>query len=226
MRILLDELEGRGGEVASDEELAALYEPPDPWLRVNFVSTVDGAATGADGKSGSINNAADKRVFDLLRTQADAMVVGAGTLRVEGYAVPRLPLVVVSRRADVPTTLREGPSGRILMATWGGAEGLAEAREILGGDQLIVTGEHDMDLAAMRDQLAERGFTRLLSEGGPHLFHALLGAGLVDELDLTLTPMLVAGGGPRITAGPALELDATPKVLLEEDGTLIGRWFT
>ena len=102
----------------SDDELARAYAPlAEPWLRVNFVSTVDGAAQGEDGLSKSINNPADKRVFDTLRRHADCLVVGAGTLRTEGYDVPRLPLVVVSRSGDVPPTLREAPEGRILMAT-------------------------------------------------------------------------------------------------------------
>ena len=67
-----------------------------------MVSTVDGAATGESGDSKSINNAADKQVFDLLREQADVLVVGAGTLRIEGYAVPPKPLVVVTRSGEVP----------------------------------------------------------------------------------------------------------------------------
>ena len=93
-----DHLELRRLADLSDDELAAAYAPEsEPWLRVNFVSTLDGAAQGSDGLSGSINNAADKRVFDALRARADCLVVGAGTLRSEEYDVPRVPLVVVSR---------------------------------------------------------------------------------------------------------------------------------
>lgn len=225
MRILLDELSSHSGE-ATDADLEELYAAPqESWLRVNFVSSVDGAATGSDGRSGTINNAADKRVFTLLRRLADVLVVGAGTLRIEGYGVPDLPLVVVSRRAAVPDKLRDAPTGRVLLATWAGAEGLEEARGLLGDEQVLITGEQGMDLAALRAQLAERGMRQVLSEGGPHLFRSMLAAGVVDELDLTLAPMLVAGGGPRITAGATLDVPLAPKVLLEEDGSLIGRWF-
>ena len=85
MRILTDELGGATGEAT---DLVALYRPPSlPWLRVNMVSTLDGAANGASGKSGSINNDADKQVFHALRAQADAIVVGAGTARTERYRV-------------------------------------------------------------------------------------------------------------------------------------------
>ena len=88
------------------EDLGELYAAPrQPWLRVNMVSSVDGAATGDSGKSGSLNNAADKRVFDHLRSVAHVIVVGAGTARTEGYRPTDRPIVVVSRRAEVPESL-------------------------------------------------------------------------------------------------------------------------
>lgn len=226
MRILLDETHGRTGEVRDDDDLAALYAAPQAsWLRMNFVATVDGAATGADGRSGSINNPVDKRVFDLLRRLADAVVVGAGTLRNEGYRPLDRPLVVVSRRGDVPERLRGAEAGRVLLATWAGSGGLDEARELLGKEHVLVLGEHEVDLAQLRPQLAERGLHQLLSEGGPHLFHSMAEAGVVDELDLTWVPLLVAGGGVRALEGPPLEVAMRPQALLEEDGTLLGRWF-
>src|SRR5690242_3973823 len=121
--------------VGESDSLAELYAVPweaESWLRVNMVSSVDGAATGDAGDSKSINNDADKVVFDLLRSQADVLVVGAGTLRTEGYAVPPMPLVVVSRSAEIPPSLAEAPTGRLLMATVGTSDGLGEARERLG----------------------------------------------------------------------------------------------
>ena len=100
------------------DELPELYAAPDqPWLRVNMVATVDGAATGEDGTSRSINNGADKVVFDLLRDLSDALVVGAGTVRIEGYAVGRKPLVIVTRSGLVPPTQRSADRGQVLMAT-------------------------------------------------------------------------------------------------------------
>lgn len=226
VRILLDELTERAGAVADDAELAALYAAPDEsWLRMNFVATIDGAATGSDGRSGSINNAVDKRVFDLLRELADVVVVGAGTLRSEGYRPLDKPLVVVSRRGEVPERLRDGRPGQVLMATWAGAEQLDEARKVLGEEHVLVLGDQDVDLARLRPLLGERGLRQVLSEGGPHLFHSLLDAGCVDELDLTWVPLLVGGGGLRALEGSALEVALTPQLLLEEDGTVLGRWF-
>ncbi|MDR7252111.1 riboflavin biosynthesis pyrimidine reductase [Nocardioides sp. BE266] len=209
----------------TDDDLARIYAPHgQPWLRVNFVSTVDGAATGSDGLSGSINNAADKRVFDALRERADCLVVGAGTLRAEEYDVPRLPLVVVSRSADVPPTLRDAPRGRVLMATIGSADGLEAARESLGDDHVLVLGDDEIDLAALKQALAERGWTEQLCEGGPSLFADLLAAGVVDELCLTIVPMLAGGDAPRITTGAEVDARLRPALLLEQDGTLLGRW--
>jgi riboflavin biosynthesis pyrimidine reductase len=222
-----DDLELQHLADLSDEEVTTLYAPRgEPWLRVNFVSTVDGAAQGPDGLSKSINNAADKRVFDALRRQADCLIVGAGTLRAESYDVPRLPLVVVSRTGLVPPSLRDAPPGRVLMATMSRAPALAEARASLGADQVMELGEDAVDLAALKARLAERGWVDQLSEGGPHLFGSLLAAGVVDELCLTIVPSLLGGDHLRIVAGVSIDVDLRPITLLEQDGTLLGRWLT
>ncbi|WP_242497981.1 dihydrofolate reductase family protein [Nocardioides glacieisoli] len=209
----------------SDDELAAAYTPErEPWLRVNFVSTVDGAAQGSDGLSGTINNDADKRVFDALRRRADCLVVGAGTLRSEEYDVPALPLVVVSRSADLPPTLADAPRGRILMATVASSDGLAAAREALGEENVLVLGDDEIDLALLKSELGDRGWTEQLCEGGPSLFADMLAAGVVDELCLTIVPMLTGGDAVRIATGADLDVALRPALLLEQDGTLLGRW--
>ena len=186
----------------TDADLDAAYAVPSrPWLRVNMISTVDGAATGPDGRSGGINNAADKRVFDTLRRLCDAVVVGAGTARDEGYRPFAKPLVLVSRRGEVPPRLRDAPAGSVLMATCAAADHLDETRMLLGDDQVLVLGQHRVDLAELKRTLADRGLTSLLSEGGPSLLRALLAEGVVDELDVTTVPRLLAGEHPRITDG-------------------------
>jgi riboflavin biosynthesis pyrimidine reductase len=216
-------LVGPAGAVPDD--LATLYAAPaDPWLRVNMVSTVDGAATGESGRSGSINNEADHRVFAHLRATADAIIVGAGTARAEGYGVADVPLVVVSRRGDVPERLRGAPPGAVLLATCGAAEGLEEARDLLGADQVLVLGSHRVDPAGLRRSLVDRGHTRLLAEGGPHLLRDLLAAGVVDELCATTVPRLIAGTHPRITDGAPVDVPLRLLTLLEHDGTLLARW--
>lgn len=209
----------------TDDELTGLYAPlGEPWLRVNFVSTLDGAAQGDDGLSKSINNAADKRVFDTLRRRADCLVVGAGTLREEEYAVPAIPLVVVSRSGHVPESLRKAPEGRVLMASTAAAEGLDAARSLLGDEQVLVLGDDEVDLVELKSRLAARGWTDQLCEGGPALFAAALEAGVVDELCLTVVPRLLGGDHARITAGADLDVELRPHSLLEDEGTLLGRW--
>ena len=206
------------------DDLAQVYAAPTPWLRVNMVSTVDGSATGDSGRSGSINNAADKRVFDTLRHLADVIVVGAGTARTEGYGPVSTPIVLVSRHAEVPERLRGAERGLVLMATCAHADHLDEARELLGDDNVLVLGSHRVDLAGLRSALVGRGWTSILCEGGPHLLRDLVAQGVADELTCTLVPRLVAGTHPRITDGPPIDVPLTLHTLLEEDGTLLGRW--
>ena len=183
------------------DDLDELYAVPRlPWLRVNMVSSVDGAATGDSGKSGSLNNAADKVVFDHLRSVADVVVVGAGTARAEGYRPTDRPIVVVSRRDELPETLRGADPGSVLV-------------EPLG------------DAVEFRRSLVERGWSTILCEGGPSLLGDLLAAGVVDELCTTTVPRVVAGGGPRILAGPPVDVPLRLHTLLEQEGTLLARWF-
>jgi riboflavin biosynthesis pyrimidine reductase len=216
MRVLLGE----------GDDLRAAYAAPDrPWLRVNMVSTVDGAATGDDRTSRSINNEADHEVFDLLRELADAVVVGAGTVRSERYALGRKPLVVVSRSAGVPETQRGAAPGAVLMATVSTAEHLQEARDLLGDDHVLVLGSHRVDLARMKDELVLRGFRHLLCEGGPHLLRDLLDQGVADEIDTTIVPRVVGGPHTRITDGPPVDVPLPLHTLLESDGTLLARWW-
>jgi riboflavin biosynthesis pyrimidine reductase len=208
------------------DDLAELYAAPSqPWLRVNMITTLDGAASGESGTSGSINNAVDKRVFDTLRGLADAIVIGAGTARIEGYRPAAVPIVVVSRSGEVPVTLRGADPGKVVMATCTGAPHLAETRELLGPDHVLTLGSHHVDLVELKQHLVDRGWRDLLSEGGPHLLHELLAQGVADELTATLTPRVVAGPGPRMVEGPLIDVPLDLRLLLEEDGTLLGRWF-
>ena len=182
-------------------DLREVYAAPEtPWLRVNMVSTIDGAATGESGLTASINNEVDQRVFALLRELADVVVIGAGTARAEGYPPLDVPLVVVSRSGRVPEALRDA--------------------------QVLVLGSHRVDLAQLKQELVDRGFREILCEGGPHLLRDLLDQGVADEVACTFVPRLVSGAHPRITDGPPIDVPLRLHTLVEEDGTLLGRWLT
>ena len=231
-------------DALGDAALYAAYAPPrEPWLRANMVSSLDGSATGADGRSGGINTDADHVVFELLRAQSHAVVVGAGTLRDEGYSPisvderwrglrqgdglpPALPLVAVSNRGDVPPRLAGADDGSVLLATAAEAPGLEEARSSLGEQHVIVCGEERVDPADLVETLGRRGWTRLLTEGGPTWLSTLVGHGLLDELCLTIAPTLVGGDHPRPLSGDDVAVDLDLHALLEHEGTLLGRWLT
>jgi riboflavin biosynthesis pyrimidine reductase len=232
-----------GGDVDLAGLAAAYVRPVDAprWVSVNMVSTLDGAATGADGVTGSINSPSDKLVFDLLRALSDIVVIGAGTARAEGYGpltldpeyaalrtelglAPMLPLALVTRTGQVPERLRHAAMGAVLVITSAACPALAQLRADLGHDQVIVAGDTDVDLGSALTSLVGRGFHRIHSEGGPRLLGDLLHAGLVDELCLTLSPLLVAGPHRRIVEAAGVRVSLLPHVLLHADGDLIGRW--
>jgi riboflavin biosynthesis pyrimidine reductase len=236
MRLLMaDGIRHSPGASLDDAALAEVYAPPpEPWLRVNFVSTLDGAAAGPDGRTGSINTPADHVVFALLRRLSDVVVVGAGTVRDEGYG--RLggrgghapTLAVVTNSGLVPEKVLQPVPGRgdvlVITREKAPAANLARMREALGEDGVVLAGRDSVDLRLLRASLEERGLHRMLSEGGPMLMAGMLAAGLVDELDLTWAPSLIGGAHPRITTGGALDVTLEPMVLVESGGTVMGRW--
>lgn len=251
MRVLLNdvlpEVAAPGGEV-DDAGLEALYAYPGtgrPWVRANMVATLDGAATGGDGRTGSINTPADNRVYRLLRDLSDVVLVGAGTAREESYRRPRPrsgrpaeraaaegrapwpELALVSRTAAVPRLLAapESDRGGVLMVTCAsaGEEALDRARALLGPERVLVSGGDTVDLPAAVAALADRGLPRVLCEGGPRLLADLASCGALDELCLTLVPLLSGGGGPRIAVGAPVGRQYLPRLVLESEGTLLHR---
>lgn len=226
MRVLLhaDDPSWAGRGIGEDD-LPALYAPPEGgWLRANMIATLDGGATGPDGRSGTINNDVDFAVFSTLRRGADVVVVGAGTARAEGYSPVEVPLAVASLSGDVPEGLRDAAPGRVMLCTCADSPGLQGARRLLGDEHVIVTGDETLDLSALRSALHERGHRSILTEGGPGLLTDMLAAGVVDELCLTWVPRMLGGEHPRIAGGPDLDVALTPMLLLEHQGTLLGRW--
>lgn len=218
-------------------ELADAYRvPAGRHLRVNFVASLDGAVS-VDGRSGGLGSDGDRRVFRMLRALSDAVLVGAGTAAAEGYRpvlpdspVGRLraqlgrpsvaPVVIVSRRASLAPDdqLVTGAVTPTLLVTCAAADADRRAALTSAGVEVLVCGDDDVDLPTALDALAGRDLEQVLCEGGPALFAAALAAGVVDELDLSIAPLLV-GGGPGLlpSALPAPPRAELVQALTEDD---------
>jgi riboflavin biosynthesis pyrimidine reductase len=140
---------------------------------------------------------------------------------------PTAPMVVVSRRASVPLDTRL-IGGRVpsILVTCEAADPSRRAALAAAGMEVLVCGEDNVDLPLALDRLAERGIEQLTCEGGPQLLHSALVAGVVDELDLSISPFLVGGHEVRLLPDvPLLEpVRLTVASLLEEDGMLFARY--
>jgi riboflavin biosynthesis pyrimidine reductase len=197
-----------------------------PSLRLNMIASVDGA-TAVDGLSGGLGGPADRRVFAALRSLADVVLVAAGTVRAEHYGPAAVPIAVVSGRLDLDwdTPFFTAAAHRPLVVTHRRAPGDSAVRASKVAD-VLVAGESAVDLAVAVVRLGERGFGHVLAEGGPSLNGALAGAGVLDELCLTVAPHLVSGAAKRIVVGAPLVPPSalTLRSLCEEDGYLFARY--
>lgn len=174
------------------------YAYPDagrPWVRANFVATIDGAAYDAHGMTGSLGGKADKQVFAMLRSLADVIVVGAGTARAEGYGPARTPIAVVSHSLNLPPKLHQ-PG--IIVVTTTEAPAKRTQRLRASGAEVLMCGTGAIDWSEVVAELDARGWRKVLCEGGPTVFGELIQADLVDELCLTTAPLLAAGDARRI----------------------------
>lgn len=226
-------------------DLAGLYAyPAGQWLRANMVSSADGAAS-ADGATKDLSSDTDRQVFALLRTLADVIVVGAATVRAEHYKPARPPalwrdlrsgrtltppIAVISARLDLdpagPLMIAAPPDARTIVITTAQAPRDIRA-ELSRSADVIVAGDETVDLKAAIGALVERGHLRMLAEGGPHLLAQLVEAGLVDELCLTIGPLMAGPGANRIVAGVPSASQPLPLTLahvLEDDGFLLCRY--
>jgi riboflavin biosynthesis pyrimidine reductase len=254
MRVLLP-----AGQVADEPvDLHAHYAEgwvADGGVRVNFVSSADGAAS-AGGLSRGLQTPGDNAVFAVLRDLADVILVGASTAAAEGYRpanpsaprreararfglaeVPAIAVMSASLQLDLSAELFSAATRAPTLVVTGSAAPIGARNDIidLAGTetklQLVqAPSEPDggVDFAASIAALRELGYRRILCEGGPRLFAAGVAAGAVDELCLTVSPMLTGPDGPRIVAGQAWPRELAPRLtlagLLTEDDALFCRY--
>lgn len=212
-----------------------------PYVVCNFVASADGKAT-ATGRTAQLGGEGDRAAFHLLRTQADAVLAGTGTLRVERYGtLVRQPHLAEIRRAEgraaQPLAVIVSRSGRVpfdipLFADADSRVALYAPRETVVPSCAAELTTHELpaggsELAGVLRSLRDDHKVRsLLCEGGPSVFNAMLAENLVDELFLTLAPTIVGGGELGITAGAALA-GPLPMLLVsafEQDGNLFLRY--
>jgi riboflavin-specific deaminase-like protein len=231
------------GETTLDDQIADLAfageaHPERPYTVTNFALTLDGRAT-ISGRSGAIGSDTDTAMLVGLRITVDAVMIGAGTMRAEGYGRPVAdpakrerrevrglaadPLMVIVGSLDLPW---DAP-----LFTDGDGEVLVFTTDEGGPPETptpVAVERHDgrVDLtAAMRHLRAERGIRALLCEGGPHLHAQLIEAGLVDELFVTHAPKIAGGEGPGLVAGLAPQVrPLAVRWLLEDHGEVYGRY--
>ncbi len=230
------------------DQLVKAYAYPEPntspYVRANMVMTLDGAAWGANHRSGSISSPPDRDVFAILRGLADVILVGAETARRERYGPavttteltnhraalgqrPDPAIAVVSRSLefDLAAPLFAETTERTIVLTTESSP--RNRRDVLSEmASVIVAGGDAVDFGVALRALAERGLTRVLCEGGPHVLGEVIRAGLLDDLCLTISPQLAGGDALRILAEcPPIEDGRLALAhILEDDGTLLTRW--
>jgi len=243
MRQLIPE-PSRGG---LEPDLSEIYAYPGHvrrWLRANMVASADGAAQ-ADGASRGLSGPADVRVLRTLRGLADVVLVGAATVRTEGYLRPAVPrpefaaaraaagqppaaaiaVVSASLEIDFDSPLyTEAVTPTLTVTTADAPPDRLRRAEAAG--EVLLAGEGRVDLGGAVDLLADSGRGRLLCEGGPKLLGALVLAGRLDELCLSVSPQLRAGAGLRVLDGPELAapLALNLHTLLTDEGFLFARY--
>lgn len=230
-------------------DLPGLYGYPahdGTWVRANFITSVDGGATSG-GSSGAMGGPGDRLIFNLLRELADVIVVGAGTVRIEGYSgaqlsvtqrqhrqargqseVPQLAIVTGSGQLNRDMTVFTRTEVQPLVLTCTAAA--EQTRRALGGlcEVLDCSGRDPakVDEAALLAALGARGMRRVLTEGGPTLLDSLIRRDLLDELCLTIAPCLVGGQARRIATGSGQLLTRMrcAHVLTDDAGYLYTRY--
>jgi riboflavin biosynthesis pyrimidine reductase len=239
----------------TDSGIAARYACPDPaegsapWVRANMVTSTDGAAT-LQGRSGGLSSEWDRQLFAMLRAITDVILVGAGTARTERYGpvrpqtegrrwawlragrTPSPPIAVVTRLLDLDpdsALVADSPEdARTIIITTELAPPERRAAAARTAD-VVVAGETMVDIGVALDLLGERGHRRILAEGGPHVLSEIAAAGRLDELCLTVSPLLAGPDAGRILQGEPLPggaspLPLTPAHVLADEGYLFCRY--
>jgi riboflavin biosynthesis pyrimidine reductase len=214
-----------GFDTDDDGRLAAFYSYPENldrcWVRANMISSLDGGATD-DGKAAGLAGPGDRALFSRMRQEADVILVGASTVRIENYSGAQMslaerqerarrgqaevpPIAIVTHGADFEHDAKIFTRTEVLPLILTSREAADDARARFGSVAEVIdaSGAHTdrVDLVEVLRTFAERKLLRVLSEGGPGMISLLIEHGLLDELCMTIAPILVGGQARRIAAG-------------------------
>ena len=213
------------------EQLAELYALPRPdWVRVNLIGSVSGSAAGSDGTSETLTNPADRALLKVIRSLADMVVVGAASVRAEGYYIPRhAELAVVTGTGDLGSHLVTSKGTRASFYVLCPAAAVERARETTAAAdaQIIVVPDENgrMTAPAIVTSLRESGFSSIVCEGGPSLASQFVRAGVVDEVCLTTAPVLNGARSPLFGGHEFDDIPVTLSSLLVDDKNgVYARW--
>lgn len=220
------------GESGTRDRLRELYrrDANAVGIRLNLIASIDGGARGDDGTSASLSSRADRAVLGAIRAESDVVLVGAATLRQEGYLVPRTArLAVLTVSGDLASAELGDTTDADKVMVLGPAEARDRVAATLAAPHSFIPLAVDVDgrprLADALAALADHGAPRIVSEGGPSLAAALIAAGLVGELCLSTSPRLTGGGLPVLGGTPHPAITAQLAGLLVDDaGGLYARW--
>jgi riboflavin biosynthesis pyrimidine reductase len=213
------------------ERITALYYLPRPdWVRINLITSLSGSAAGSDGTSETLSNPADRLILKVIRELSDVVVIGAASVRAEGYFVPKNgALAVVSRTGDFSGHhIRDtGKHGTLLILCPAAAVETARSTIGLPGVTIVPVPDVGGSLTseAILATLRARGYRSIVAEGGPDLATQLVRSGHVNELSLTTSPVLNGGAlpvfGARAFATNPIRMQ---QMLLDEAGFSYTRW--
>ena len=205
--------------------------PHERWLRINLIASVNGAAAGTDGTSESLTNRVDRRILGTIRRLSEIVLVGAASVRTEGYFLPKTAsLAIITGSGDltghrIPDDV---PIGKVVVLC--PAAAASTVRLTLGAENVSIVelsaskGRAEVDLTEAIHALRALGRNSIVCEGGPKLAGQLLNAGLVDELCLSTSPQVSATVKPvlpGLISGSPLHLE---QLLSDVDGHLFARW--
>jgi riboflavin biosynthesis pyrimidine reductase len=213
------------------DRLADLYRPGAvDWVRLNLIGSVSGSATGPDGTSETLTNPIDRAILGTIRNQADVVVVGAASVRAEGYFVPRSgALAVVSRTGNFGDHQIKGTAQNGTLIILCPSSAVETARATIGMPEVTIIPVPDFDgsltAPAIVTALRDAGYRSVVVEGGPTLATLFVTDDTADELCLTTSPVLNGGAMPLFGSHEFANRPLTlTQLLVDSGGATYARW--